>query len=357
MKNASSPFEFNSDAAAQGPSNPGRYNAMSFVGHNPRRHSGKRSVIAGMTSVSLALAGLTVPSVVGGGPAGQVQFANAENRTPVTASVSYDKGDHFYSVFSDLSNEVKDVDAFAVKLNHWEYKNRRFAVTDSFPVTAVYRYGYANEQGEAEEYSEEFTGTGVPDSDGRGFTFYLDRPIEGMKPQGSVRFSADPALISAVELDKDGNVRVDDDGKPRQVSLGNASGQAGTAFNSKGSVSGSVTPGSVTKVELVGSDGSRHDVPVGSDGELKLEGLPEGEYTVVVTPADGYSKPVDSTVKVPAGGNASIGDVTPDRAPGSVSGSVTPGSVTKVELVGSDGSRHDVPVGSDGELKLEGLPE
>ncbi|QNP94239.1 hypothetical protein IA203_01205 [Corynebacterium wankanglinii] len=64
MKNASSPFEFNSDAAAQGPSNPGRYNAMSFVGHNPRRHSGKRSVIAGMTSVSLALAGLTVPSVV-----------------------------------------------------------------------------------------------------------------------------------------------------------------------------------------------------------------------------------------------------------------------------------------------------
>jgi len=65
LKNASSPFEFNSDAAAQGPSNPGRYNAMSSAGHTPRRHSGKRSVIAGMTSVSLALAGLTVPSVVG----------------------------------------------------------------------------------------------------------------------------------------------------------------------------------------------------------------------------------------------------------------------------------------------------
>ena len=65
LKNASSPFEFNSDAAAQGPSNPARYNAMSSAGHTPRRHSGKRSVIAGMTSVSLALAGLTVPSVVG----------------------------------------------------------------------------------------------------------------------------------------------------------------------------------------------------------------------------------------------------------------------------------------------------
>ncbi|WP_141741261.1 hypothetical protein, partial [Corynebacterium sp. HMSC05H05] len=244
LKNASSPFEFNSDAAAQGPSNPGRYNAMSSADRNPRRHSGKRSVIAGMTSVSLALAGLTVPSVVGGGPVGEVQYAKAANKTPVTASVSYDKGDEFYSVFSDLDQGGQNIDTFAVKLNPWEYKDRRFAVTESFPVTAVYRYGYANEQGKPEEYSEEFTGTGVPDSDGRGFTFYLDRPIEDMNPQGSVRFSADPALISAVGLDKDGNVKVDGDGKPRQVSLGNASGQAGTAFYSKGSVTGSVTPGS-----------------------------------------------------------------------------------------------------------------
>ena len=78
LKNASSPFEFNSDAAAQGPSNPGRYNAMSSAGHTPRRHSGKRSVIAGMTSVSLALAGLTVPSVVGGEVVGEAQFASAQ---------------------------------------------------------------------------------------------------------------------------------------------------------------------------------------------------------------------------------------------------------------------------------------
>ncbi|MDC7109267.1 hypothetical protein, partial [Corynebacterium afermentans] len=76
LKNASSPFEFNSDAAAQGPSNPGRYNAMSSADRNPRRHSGKRSVIAGMTSVSLALAGLTVPSVVGGVP-GRANVATA----------------------------------------------------------------------------------------------------------------------------------------------------------------------------------------------------------------------------------------------------------------------------------------
>ena len=78
LKNASSPFEFNSDAAAQGPSNPGRYNALSSAGHTPRRHSGKRSVIAGMTSVSLALAGLTVPSVVGPeSPVNPVPLASA----------------------------------------------------------------------------------------------------------------------------------------------------------------------------------------------------------------------------------------------------------------------------------------
>ena len=78
LKNASSPFEFNSDAAAQGPSNPGRYNAMPSAGHAPRRHSGKRSVIAGMTSVSLALAGLTVPGVVGPeSPVNPVPLASA----------------------------------------------------------------------------------------------------------------------------------------------------------------------------------------------------------------------------------------------------------------------------------------
>mgnify|MGYP002716237400 FL=1 len=78
LKNASSPFEFSSDAAVQGPSNPGRYNAMSSADRNSRRHSGKRSVIAGMTSVSLALAGLTVPSVVGPeSPVNPVPLASA----------------------------------------------------------------------------------------------------------------------------------------------------------------------------------------------------------------------------------------------------------------------------------------
>ena len=83
MKNASSPFEFNSDAAAQGPSNPGRYNAMSSADRSARRgFSGKRTAVAGMTSVSLALAGLTVPSVVGGGKPGVVPSAWAAETTP-----------------------------------------------------------------------------------------------------------------------------------------------------------------------------------------------------------------------------------------------------------------------------------
>ena len=61
LKNASSPFEFNSDAAAQGPSNPARYNASSSA---RRGFSGKRTAIAGMPAVSLALSGLTVTSAV-----------------------------------------------------------------------------------------------------------------------------------------------------------------------------------------------------------------------------------------------------------------------------------------------------
>lgn len=98
LKNASSPFEFNSDAAAQGPSNPARYNASSTA---RRGFSGKRTAMAGMTAVSLALSGLTVPSVVGGAGSGLagVQTANAATGMAVTASVNYDKGDEFYSVF------------------------------------------------------------------------------------------------------------------------------------------------------------------------------------------------------------------------------------------------------------------
>ena len=93
MKNASSQFDFNSDHSAQGPANPARYNAP--ASRSPRRaHSGKRSVVAGMTSISLALAGLTVPGVVGGEIGGAyVNRANAE--VPMAEPGTYLRGRAF----------------------------------------------------------------------------------------------------------------------------------------------------------------------------------------------------------------------------------------------------------------------
>ncbi|MDK8880457.1 hypothetical protein, partial [Corynebacterium sp. MSK008] len=137
LKNASSPFEFNSDSAAQGPSNPGRYNAMSSsAGRNPRRHSGKRSVVAGMTSVSLALAGLTVPSVSGGVGSG-ASLASAQETDTTTiaarfsesgltdnkwaATLTLDFGQAaqtFNSVRIEVPAEIESTDTFPDKANY-----------------------------------------------------------------------------------------------------------------------------------------------------------------------------------------------------------------------------------------------
>ena len=339
LKNASSPFEFNSDAAAQGPSNPARYNASSTA---RRGFSGKRTAMAGMTAVSLALSGLTVPSVVGGAGSGLagVQTANAATGMAVTASVNYDKGDEFYSVFSDLGEVPGKIDTFHVRLDPQQYKNKKFTVTESFPVEAVYRYGYTDREGKSRTYEQSISGIGVPDADGRGFVFKLDEPIEDMKSKGSVRFAADPNLISAVRLNADGTVKVDGDGNPDWTDLDNAAGQAGVISYSKGSVSGSVDPEAVDKVELVDAQGKRYTASIdATTGVVKFGELPEGDYTLVIDPADGYVKPADRTVTVKAGDDTRLGDLTPQRETGAINGSVSnvpSGANLQVRATGND---------------------
>ena len=366
LKNASSPFEFNSDAAAQGPSNPARYNAMSSAGRSVRRgFSGKRTAIAGMTAVSLALSGLTVPSVVGGAGSGLagVQTANAATGMAVTASVNYDKGDEFYSVFSDLGEVPGKIDTFHVRLDPQEYKNKKFTVTESFPVEAVYRYGYTDREGKSRTYEQSISGIGVPDADGRGFVFKLDEPIEDMKSKGSVRFAADPNLISAVRLNADGTVKVDGDGNPDWTDLDNAAGQAGVISYSKGSVSGSVDPEAVDKVELVDAQGKRYTASIdATTGVVKFGELPEGDYTLVIDPADGYVKPADRTVTVKAGDDTRLGDLTPQRETGAINGSVSnvpSGANLQVRATGNDDATRgisEVVDVVDGTYSISDLP-
>ena len=362
LKNASSPFEFNSDAAAQGPSNPARYNASSSA---RRGFSGKRTAIASMTAVSLALSGLTVPSVVGGAGSGLagVQTANAATGMAVTASVNYDKGDKFYSVFSDLGEVPGKIDTFHVRLDPQEYKNKKFTVTESFPVEAVYRYGYTDREGKSRTYEQSISGIGVPDADGRGFVFKLDEPIEDMKSKGSVRFAADPNLISAVRLNADGTVKVDGDGNPDWTDLDNAAGQAGVISYSKGSVSGSVDPEAVDKVELVDAQGKRYTASIdATTGVVKFGELPEGDYTLVIDPADGYVKPADRTVTVKAGDDTRLGDLTPQRETGAINGSVSnvpSGANLQVRATGNDDATRgisEVVDVVDGTYSISDLP-
>lgn len=137
LKNASSPFEYNSDAAAQGPVNPARYNAMSNAGRTSRRgNSGKRAAVAGMTSVSLALAGLTVPGVVGGVGSG-ASLASAQETDTTTIAARFSKSDltdhkwaatltldfgqaaqTFNSVRIEVPAEIESTDTFPDRANY-----------------------------------------------------------------------------------------------------------------------------------------------------------------------------------------------------------------------------------------------
>ena len=83
LNNASSPFDFNANFSARRSSR--------------RGFSGKRTAIAGMTAVSLALSGLAVPSVVGGEGSFGVQAAAAAG---VAAQSSYPGGKLSFSTLN-----------------------------------------------------------------------------------------------------------------------------------------------------------------------------------------------------------------------------------------------------------------
>lgn len=238
------------------------------------------------------------------------------------------------------------IDTFHVRLDPQQYKNKKFTVTESFPVEAVYRYGYTDREGKSRTYEQSISGIGVPDADGRGFVFKLDEPIEDMKSKGSVRFAADPNLISAVRLNADGTVKVDGDGNPDWTDLDNAAGHAGVISYSKGSVSGSVDPEAVGKVELVDAQGKRYTASIdATTGVVKFGELPEGDYTLVIDPADGYVKPADRTVTVKAGEDTRLGDLTPQRETGAINGSVSnvpSGANLQVRATGNDDATRGV---------------
>ena len=83
-----------------------------------------------------------------------------------------------------------------------------------------------------------------------------------------------------------------------------------------GSVSGTVDPKIVDKVELVDSTtGERREVPVDGDGNLNLDEVPTGDYTVVVTPKDGYTAPAEQQVTVEKDRDTKLENLDPTPKP------------------------------------------
>ena len=295
LKNASSPFEFNSDAAAQGPSNPGRYNAMSSAGHTPRRHSGKRSVIAGMTSVSLALAGLTVPSVVGGVP-GRANVATAAEVKDSIRSIQtfnrYGSGKWTVNIIPmDNADTQLGWFDFSVATKTLGSNNTDRNFPESAPVTAYFK-----------------------DKDG------VERSINGVissLPENASNKNARIEFDSAVLIVGMKTVRVESDLEYMSTPFTQGGAQVtitssdSEPMSTTGSVSGSVTPGSVEEIELVGGDGKHMVVPVDENGNVKLDGVPTGEYTVVVTPKPGYTAPADQQVTVEKDQDTRLENITP----------------------------------------------
>ncbi|MDK8706999.1 DUF7507 domain-containing protein [Corynebacterium coyleae] len=133
-----------------------------------------------------------------------------------------------------------------------------------------------------------------------------------------------------------------------------------TVTRDKGSVSGSVDPEAVEKIELVDpKTNERREVSIDSNGNVKLDEIPTGDYTVVVTPKDKdkYTAPKDQTVEVKKDQDTKLENVAPSRDKGSVSGSVDPEAVEKIELVDpKTNERREVSIDSNGNVKLDEIP-
>ena len=313
LKNASSPFEFNSDAAAQGPSNPGRYNAMSSADRNPRRHSGKRSVIAGMTSVSLALAGLTVPSVVGGGNPEVSQIAAAAEMT-VQNVRPVNTGKEWVVYVPDEAQGLKSVTKIELEIyvsvtdeNASNTKEKKWIAALDNDLASL---NLSVEQGGNTANVSSVDVSPIRDYS-RRVTLKLDSPIDyevGIGQAFKIKAEGDKvkALPGRGDSFADVTLRAEE-----------AQGKV---------VDGSVTdqndePVPGVKVELVDGD-SRIEVEVDGNGNIVSKDVPAGKYTVEVTPPEGYSiseaekrRLVDNPVEVAPGKTGTLPNIKLEKLP------------------------------------------
>ncbi|MGV0372777.1 carboxypeptidase regulatory-like domain-containing protein [Corynebacterium pilbarense] len=131
-----------------------------------------------------------------------------------------------------------------------------------------------------------------------------------------------------------------------------------------GSVSGSVKdqdgdPVKGAKVVIDDGKGNRVETTTDDNGNVNVDKLPAGDYTVTVE-ADGYSKG-ESKVRVNPGESASFPEVRVKQLPGSVSGSVKdqdgdPVKGAKVVIDDGKGNRVETTTDDNGKVNVDKLP-
>ena len=268
-----------------------------------RSFSGGRKTVAGMTAVSLALAGLTVPAVVDNGSASGPLQAYAQDReeTGYRGLLDYNPKDGAFRFI--LSNDsgfatsgyLKEVDFTFNDVS--SSAKGRFTSTESIPVIATYIHG-----GERETV----TGTMAPKESGDGVIIELDDLNLGAEyssrdAQVRITGTADTVLgprlqningfvtntISTTKsVSFDGRVEYRDES---DEFAGNAFGVEAELLDEKGQVVDSAT--------------------TGADGTFTLKAPAGSNYRVRILPPEGFMPPSDATW------NSGDGDVDATGAP------------------------------------------
>lgn len=109
------------------------------------------------------------------------------------------------------------------------------------------------------------------------------------------------------------NVLLDFDANKSVVNLGNGSYKLKPVIRSievatNGTIKGNITPAGTVGF-VTATSGASYSSTIGADGNFQVRGLPAGNYSLTVTPADPYNPVTHNNITVTAGATTDIGTI------------------------------------------------